>query len=93
MLSGSRIGCRLKFPQACKVPTKNLRCALSAAAQNEMKDEYGKMDSSGETFEVSDFILESGRVLKKAQVSLPMKNWFVLSHDIAHMILTIPINR
>ena len=33
-----------------------------------MKDEYGKMDSSGETFNATEFVLESGTVLKGAKV-------------------------
>ena len=33
-----------------------------------MEDEYGKMDSSGETYKVSNFLLESGKVLKNVEV-------------------------
>ena len=33
-----------------------------------MKDEYGNMDSSGETFVAKNFVLESGQVLKEAHV-------------------------
>lgn len=33
-----------------------------------MKDEYGKMDSSGETFTVDEFLLEGGDILRGAQV-------------------------
>ena len=35
---------------------------------NEMKDEYGEMDCSGETFIAKNFVLESGEVLPEAHV-------------------------
>ena len=39
-------------------------------AVSDMKDEYGIMDSSGQTFSKKDFMLESGTVMKVAEVSL-----------------------
>lgn len=39
------------------------------AAESDMKDEYGNMDSSGETYVAMNFKLESGQVLKEAHVS------------------------
>jgi homoserine acetyltransferase len=38
-----------------------------SAAKKGMQDEYGTMDSSGETFAVKNFELESGHVLPEAQ--------------------------
>lgn len=35
-----------------------------------MKDEYGEMDSSGETFMAKNFVLESGETLKEAHVCI-----------------------
>jgi len=34
----------------------------------EMKDEYGVMDSSGSSYTIKDFQLESGQVLQEAEV-------------------------
>ena len=46
-----------------------------------MKDEYGNMDSSGETFVAKNFVLESGQVLKEAHVRWlpPSGPWFTVS--------------
>lgn len=38
------------------------------ATQSEMKDEYGAMDDSGDTFALEDYQLESGQVLAQAQL-------------------------
>ena len=38
--------------------------------KNEMKDEYGDMDCSGETYIAKDFKLESGDVLPEAHVRI-----------------------
>ena len=35
---------------------------------NDMKDEYGEMDCSGETYIAKNFVLESGYVLPEAHV-------------------------
>lgn len=39
-----------------------------SSKKSEMKDEYGDMDSSGETYIAKDFRLESGHVLPEAHV-------------------------
>jgi GTP cyclohydrolase FolE2 len=46
----------------------------SGSALQDMKDEYGDMDCSGETFIAKNFELESGHVLSEAHVRflLPM---------------------
>jgi hypothetical protein len=55
--------------------TTNKAAAAAATAANtqrlvksDMKDEYGDMDSSGETYMTTNFQLESGQVLKEAHV-------------------------
>ena len=40
----------------------------TSSKTNEMKDEYGDMDCSGETFVAKNFVLESGEVLLEAHV-------------------------
>lgn len=63
---------------------KTMRCHFSSPAEKasatisqsasvipEMKDEYGDMDCSGETFITKNFELESGHVLSEAHVRLP----------------------
>jgi hypothetical protein len=42
----------------------------SGSAVQDMKDEYGDMDCSGETFITKNFELESGHVLSEAHVRL-----------------------
>jgi hypothetical protein len=55
--------------------------ASGPAAESSMKDEYGNMDSSGETFVAKNFVLESGQVLKEAHVRWlpPSGPWFTVS--------------
>ena len=43
---------------------------VAAEVGASMKDEYGAMDSSGFTFSVTDFRLESGEELALAEVSI-----------------------
>ena len=54
--------CRASLPRAMLAMQSNLR-TLST-----MKDEYAKMDASGETYLTRNFMLESGQVLPQAQV-------------------------
>jgi len=58
---------------------RNAQCAVSFTVRNgssskkpEMADEYGKMDSSGETYVAKNFVLESGVVLPEAHVRYNM---------------------
>ena len=44
------------------------RCADASGDSGAMKDEYGVMDDSGETFSLDHFTLESGETLKDVQV-------------------------
>ena len=46
---------------------------FSTGEKTGMEDEYGKMDSSGETYKVSNFLLESGKVLKNVEVKYTSK--------------------
>ena len=43
-------------------------CIQATSEQDTMKDEYGEMNASGETFTLQSLKLESGRVLQNAEV-------------------------
>jgi hypothetical protein len=59
-------GLRLSFGRHQFLASQHL--SLYAAGNADMKDEYGKMDSSGETYVSDSFLLESGERLKNATV-------------------------
>ena len=42
---------------------------IAPQSSGTMKDEYGTMDSTGETFRLDEFLLESGEILENAEVS------------------------
>jgi hypothetical protein len=50
----------------------------------DMKDEYGDMDSSGETFIIKNFQLESGEVLAEAHVCDIRCVYICIHINIAH---------
>ena len=60
-MNGSSVGGGLSPPI---VPS------AATSKPNDMKDEYGEMDCSGETFIAKNFVLESGYVLPEAHVRL-----------------------
>ena len=47
---------------------RSVATALGFLEDGSMRDEYDVMDSSGETFEIRDFVLESGVVMPQVQV-------------------------
>lgn len=53
---------------ARRIPTRRKFHASLVRKNTEMKDEYGKMDDSGETYAVKTFSLESGDVLGNAEI-------------------------
>jgi hypothetical protein len=63
-----------RYPINTSIGRHNVRNMASAAKKSggasDMKDEYGTMDSSGETYVAHNFVLESGKVLKEAHVSM-----------------------
>ena len=54
----------------------SLATSLPVNALQDMKDEYGDMDCSGETFITKNFELESGHVLSEAHVRLKLRRIF-----------------
>jgi hypothetical protein len=55
---------RFIAPRRFRLGLKNFSVAKA------MQDEYGIMDSSGSTFTLKNFVLESGCVLPEAQVQI-----------------------
>lgn len=50
--------------------------SAATSKPNDMKDEYGEMDCSGETFIAKNFVLESGYILPEAHVRLDSTSGF-----------------
>jgi hypothetical protein len=54
-----------------------------------MKDEYGDMDSSGDTYVIKNFQLESGEVLPEAQVCVICVHVYILHINVSISVIHI----